>query len=120
MAGITSLSLAYGRGEMQSVGLEALQDLRSLTLERVKLDDYGRLGKLPRLESLGMINCGSVRSLDFLRSNSELRHIALHGTVVEDNDLSPLDRLPQAVTRYVQPRKGYNRRFVDSVQADDC
>ncbi len=113
-ARIRSLAMAYGRGEVNAVGLEALTQLVSLELERVKLADYEALGSLAALERLSIVNCGRIPGLDFLGANSNLRHIALTGTIIESGDLSPLDQLPRVVTRYVQPRKEYNRRYVDS------
>ncbi len=48
-----------------------------------------------------------------------LPHIAIEESEIVSQDLSPLDDLPAIRTRFVQPKKTYNRNDTDTVNAAD-
>jgi hypothetical protein len=116
---IRLLNLTYGRGLVDLEGLQRFESLTHLSLQAVRPRDVSALGSLRRLTSLGLGRCGSLPDVEWLRGLAALQHLAIAETPVLSEDLSPLDDLPSIRTRYVQPRRGYNRTFTDTVEADD-
>lgn len=89
--------------------------LTSLSLQNLKLQELEALGDVASLQGLTLINCGDIDSLNFAARLTALRHVAVHGLTVISRDLSPLDHVEGS--RYVQAKRGYNRRFDEAAAA---
>jgi hypothetical protein len=103
--------------------LSHLGQLRVLKLAGFKnVQDIEELGHIHSLEVLSLDRGPDVRSLDFLRTLTALRHLAVRRTKILDGDLHVLFELPQlqrlhALTPY---RKHYSHteEEVDTALAD--
>lgn len=112
---VEELDLAYGRHAVDLSGLRSLSMLTSLSLQNLKLQELEALGDVASLQGLTLINCGDIDSLNFAARLTALRHVAVHGLTVISRDLSPLDHVEGS--RYVQAKRGYNRRFDEAAAA---
>lgn len=116
---LEELDLAYGRGVVSVDGLDRFPNLLLLSLESVRVDRIHTLGSIRQLRVLGLNNCGDVPDLEWLRGHPTLEHFLFAAGNVVSGDLSPLDDLPSVRSRYVQPKRHYNRRFEDIVDVED-
>jgi hypothetical protein len=94
--------------------VEPLRDL--LVLHKLEIScckrvrDLSALSRSTALQELKILDCGEIRSLDFLRTLRGVRSVILIGTEVEDGDLSMCEGLEHV---YFDARPHYSHVIVD-------
>lgn len=98
----------YGGVISDTTLLAAVAALREIELAGVKITELNFAGCLPALVDLVLESCGSVATVEPLRSHPTLQGLAISGsTVVADGDLSPLLTIPNLVRARIASHRTY-------------
>jgi hypothetical protein len=106
--GLVDLDIAYC-AKLQDIGaLGSLGKLEELRLENVKnIDDYSAIAKLASLKRIVIEKAAPMPNVAFLAGLTQLESVVLRKVTIEDNDLSPLTRLPALSHVFLDKKKEY-------------
>lgn len=90
--------------------------VESLVFDGCRGLDLGALRGFPRLRELRVENCQAVPSLAPLTEHPSLQRLTLWNTAVEDDDLSPLIRVPQLRSLGIDQRTSFSHGREDIVR----
>ena len=109
---IRKLELNYLRTLTSIEGIEGLgPSLQHLDITSCKnIVDLDRLKNLSTLEAFHLNECGSVTSLDFVTSLTNLKHFVFHGTNVLSGDVTPCFHIDYV---YFDSKKHYSHKWTD-------
>lgn len=90
--------------------------IESLVFNGCRNLDLSALQGLPRLQELRVENCQIVPTLESLADHPSLQQVTLWNTAVEDDDLSPLVRVPHLRCLGIDQRSSFSHTREDIVQ----
>jgi hypothetical protein len=111
---VTSLRVLGARQLHDIDPVEAAREtLRELELQSCpSINDIAPIATLTELRLLGINNCGRIRSIEGVENLAKLEILlGWESTRIEDNDLSPLLRLPRLREIRIRDRRDYRPRL---------
>jgi hypothetical protein len=118
LTGITALKnlskfRVNGLSKLNSIAdISTLKMLTEVDFEATKkIDDFHSLSSCVGIEKLGILNCGSIKSISWLSSLTKLEALSLYGVNIEDGDLSYVLKLPVLKYFGADNRKHYQPKF---------